>query len=168
MDLSLLDVQRAIQLYTCEEQSEWKDWMDSVFNEQGVYRDPFVGAAGHTSTDLASMSMSKSRDPTVRLEAVRNRRRPNRFGWRYPEDYEPVGVDKDGNTYNNSEPTHVSGECFRAGSSYFIRHDLRYQDPYLRLMVSIHFMQGINGSNRLLVVTPEDQVFELGSRSSRP
>ena len=91
------------------------------------------------------------------LEAVRNRRRPNRFGWHYPEDYEPVGVDKDGNTYNNSEPTHVSGECFRAGSSFFIRHDLRYQDPYHHLMVSIHFTHGINGSNRMLVVTPEDQ-----------
>ena len=88
---------------------------------------------------------------------MRNRRRPNRFGWHYPEDYEPVGVDKDGNTYNNSEPIHVSGECFRAGSSYFLRHDLRYQDPYHNLLVSIHFMRGINGSNRMLVVTPEDQ-----------
>ena len=68
--------------------------MDRVFNEQGVYRDPFVGAAGHTSTDLASMSMSKSREATVLLEAVRNRRRPNRFGWHYPEDYNPVGVAK--------------------------------------------------------------------------
>ena len=131
--------------------------MDSVVNEQGVYRDPFVGAAGRTSTDLASMSISKSREATVLLEAVRNRRRPNRFGWHYPEDYEPVGVGKDGNTYNNSEPTHVSGECFRAGSSFFIRHDLRYQDPYHHLMVSIHFMHGIDGSNRMLVVAPEDQ-----------
>ena len=94
MDLTKLNVRQAIQLYQCQEQSEWKDWMDSVFNEQGVYRDPFVGAAGHTSTDLASMSMSKSREATVLLEAVRNHRRPNRFGWHYPEDDHPVGVDK--------------------------------------------------------------------------
>ena len=94
MDLSKLNVKHAIKLYHCQDQSEWKDWMDRVFNEQGVYRDPFVGVAGHTSTDLASMSMSKSREATVLLEAVRNRRRPNRFGWRYPEDYHPVGVGK--------------------------------------------------------------------------
>ena len=94
MDLTKLNVRHAIQLYHCQDQSEWKDWMDSVFNEQGVYRDPFVGAAGHTSTDLASMSMSKSREATVLLEAVRNRRRPNRFGWHYPEDYNPVRVDE--------------------------------------------------------------------------
>ena len=99
------------------------------FNEQGVYRDPFVDAAGHTTADLDSTSMPKSREATVLLEAVRNRRRPNRFGWHYPEDYNPVGVDKHGNTYSNSEPTHVSGECFRAGSSFF--HTSRLALPRL-------------------------------------
>ena len=37
-----------------------------------------------------------------------------------------------------------------------MRHDLRYHDPFHTLMVTIHFMYGINGSNRMLVVTSED------------
>ena len=31
MDLFMLDAKRAILLYACEEQSEWKDWMERVF-----------------------------------------------------------------------------------------------------------------------------------------
>ena len=32
MDLTKLNVRQSIQLYQCQEQSEWKDWMDGVFN----------------------------------------------------------------------------------------------------------------------------------------
>ena len=150
----MFEVKKALELYTCQAQSEWKDWMDRVFNERGVYRDPFVGIAGHMSADVESMPPSQ--EAQALLSAVRNRRRPNRHGWNYKEDFERYLFDVEGNAFDTAEPRFVAAECFRAGSSYFLRHDLRYHDPFHTLMVTIHFMYGINGSNRMLVVTSED------------
>ena len=90
IDLSMLEVKKALELYTCRAQSEWKGWMDRVFNERGVYRDPFVGIAGHMSADEP---MPPCQEAQAILSAVRNRRRPNRHGWNYKEDFERYLLD---------------------------------------------------------------------------
>ena len=97
--------------------------------------------------------MPRSNEAIALMTAARNRRRPLRRGWRYQEDYHQLTFGEAGDAFDNSEPIFISGECFRAGSSYYLRHDLRYQDPFHNLLISIHFMNGINGSNRMLVVT---------------
>ena len=106
---------QAILLYTCEAQSEWKDWMERVWLDKGKYKDPFVGVAGHMSADVSSMP--RSNEATALMIAARNRRRPRRKGWRYQEDYHQFTFDEADNAFNNSEPIYMSGECFRAGSS---------------------------------------------------
>ena len=105
IDLSMFDVKKALELYTCRAQSEWKDWMDRVFNERGVYRDPFVGIAGHSSADVESMPPCQ--EAQAILSAVRNRRRPNRHGWNYKEDFERYLLDEEGNAFDTAEPRFI-------------------------------------------------------------
>ena len=45
IDLPMFDAKRAISLYACKEQSEWKDWMERSFLEKDVYLDPFRGCS---------------------------------------------------------------------------------------------------------------------------
>ena len=58
VELSNLDVERAIALYDGRERCAWCDWANRTCSERGVVQDPFLGLVGLTSVGVSSMPVS--------------------------------------------------------------------------------------------------------------